>query len=446
MKKPYEKPFITRHHSGIVNKFGEPSVTHVCDTLEGIKVADLLAQFGSPLFVYSERKMKEQYRRLTDAFTLRYPRVQHAWSYKTNYIKAICKGFHSLGSWAEVVSEMEYNMARNLGIAPSRIIFNGPSKPYPILKTALTDGAMVNVDSMDELYDVEKIAGEIGAPVTIGIRLNMSLGTYMAWDRFGFSLDSGEAFRTVKRAVSGEKIQLAGLHAHIGTFILDPELYRIAIRNMIGFGKLIKEEFGITVKYIDIGGGFASRNKLKGAYLPTDETAPSFDRYAEEITDELLSAFKPDELPLLILETGRALIDECAVLISSISAVKRLANGTRALIIDAGVNLLFTAFWYNHEVIPTIDRGVATEDHILYGPLCMQIDVAHPQIKLPYLEKGDAIVIKPVGAYNNTQWLQFIQLRPRVVMIGENGVASVIREAETLDYLQANDRLPDSLA
>jgi len=446
MKKPYEKPFITRHHGGIVNKFGDPSVTQICDTLEGVKIADLLRQFGSPLFVYSERKMKTQYRRLTDAFTLRYPRVQHAWSYKTNYIKAVCKTFHNLGSWAEVVSEMEYNMAINLGVAPSKIIFNGPSKPYPILKTAITKGAMVNVDSMDELYEVEKIASETGGSADIGIRLNMSLGAYTAWDRFGFNIENGEAIRTVKRAVSGGKIRLTGLHAHIGTFILDPELYRKETRSMIEFCKLIREEFGIVMKYIDIGGGFASRNKLKGAYLPTDETAPSFDRYAEVISDELLSAFKPDELPLLILETGRALIDECAVLISSVNAVKRLANGMRALIIDAGVNLLFTAFWYNHEVIPTVDRGVAAEDHILYGPLCMQIDVAHPQIKLPYLEKGDAIVIKPVGAYNNTQWLQFIQLRPNVVLISENGAVSVIREAETLDYLQANDRLPDFLS
>jgi len=445
MKKTYEKPFITRHHGGITNKFGDLPRTQVCEAIEGHKVADLLQHYGSPLFVYSEKKMKEQYRRLIDAFSLRYPKVQHAWSYKTNYLQAVCKTFHRLGSWAEVVSGMEYDMAKKLGMEPSKIVFNGPYKPYPVLKTALTEGAMVNIDSMDELYDAEKIATELGAPVNIGVRLNMGLGTYTAWDRFGFNIDSGEALRAIKRAVSGGKIRVNGLHAHIGTFILDPELYRMEIKKLIEFSKMIKEEFGISVRYLDIGGGFASRNKLKGAYLPTDEMAPAFDRYAEAMSDELLSAFKPDELPLLMIETGRALIDECAVLISTVSAVKRLPSGVRALILDAGVNILFTAFWYNHDIIPAVDRGSVVEDHVVYGPLCMQIDVVHPQIKLPRLEKGDAVVIKPVGAYNNTQWLQFIQLRPAVVMINESGSPFVIREAETIDYLQEQERLPDQL-
>jgi diaminopimelate decarboxylase len=442
MKKPYEKPFITRHRGGIINKFGEQPETQTCDRLEGIKVAELVEQFGSPLFVYSEKKMKEQYGRLMDAFTRRYPKVRHAWSYKTNYLKAVCATFHRMGSWAEVVSGMEYEMAKRLGVEPSKIIFNGPYKPHQAMKTALNEGAMVHIDGMDELYDAEKIAGENGDTVDIGMRLNMGLGTYTSWDRFGFNIDSGEALRAVKRALSGGKIRLTGLHCHIGTFILDPELYRLEVKKLIEFAVTIKNDLGIVLKYIDIGGGFASRNKLKGSYLPTDEHVPAFDRYAEAVCDELLSAFKPDELPLLILETGRALIDECAVLISSVCATKRLPSGTRALIMDAGVNILFTAFWYNHDITPVVDRGFALEDHVVYGPLCMQIDVIHPLIKLPHLEKGDVVVIKPVGAYNNTQWMQFIQLRPNVVMIGENGTAAVIREAESIDYLQSNDKIP----
>jgi diaminopimelate decarboxylase len=449
MKKPYEKPFITQHRGGTINKFGQQPKTQMCDQLEGFKVSQLIEQFGSPLFVYSEKKMKEQHGRLMDAFRRRYPKVRHAWSYKTNYLKAVCAKFHRLGSWAEVVSGMEYEMAKRLGVEPTKIIFNGPFKTHREMKTALTDGAMVNIDGMDELYEAEKIAAEnivkTGDTLNIGIRLNMALGTYTSWDRFGFNIDSGEAYRAVKRAVSGGKIRLTGLHCHIGTFILDPELYRLEVKKLIEFARTIKDDFGINLKYIDIGGGFASRNKLKASYFPTDESAASFDRYAEAVCDELLSAFKPDELPLLILETGRALIDECAVLISTVGATKRLPSGVRALIMDAGVNILFTSFWYNHDIMPAVDRGYALEDHVVYGPLCMQIDVIHPQIKLPHLEKGDAVVIRPVGAYNNTQWMQFIQLRPNVVMLGENGTAAVIREAESIDYLQANDKIPDWL-
>ncbi len=442
MKKPYEKPFITRHRTGVINKFGGVSLARPADEIDGVKVAALVAAYGSPLFVYSEATIKRKHAELMDAFSLRYPRVQHAWSYKTNYLKAICKTFHQLGSWAEVVSSMEYEMAKRMGNDPAHIIFNGPSKPHDVLKEALSAGAMVNVDSMEEIYGIEKIADEIGKSVSVGVRLNMALGTYVAWDRFGLNLESGHAYQAVKRALAGGKIKITGLHAHIGTFMLDPELYRIAVKKVIEFAKLIKNDFGVQIQYINMGGGFPSKIKLKGTYLAA-ESVPRFDRYAEAICDELLSAFPSEELPLLILETGRAMIDEAGALISTVAATKRLGNGTRSLVMDAGVNLLFTSFWYDLEMIPVVDRGSAVEDHLVYGPLCMQIDVIMPTIKLPYLEKGDQVMIRPVGAYNNTQWMQFIQYRPAVVMIGPNAKVAVIRKAEDLDYLQSLEHLPD---
>lgn len=445
MKKAYEKPYIKRYAGGIVNKFGGLTQTHVQERIEDIKVSDLIKEYGSPLFVYSERILKQKYHHLMDAFLLRYPKVQHAWSYKTNYLKAICKSFHNLGSWAEVVSEMEYEMACNLGVEPCRIVVNGPWKPYSLLKKALQKGSFVNVDSMDELYDAEKIAAELGAPVNIGLRVNMALGAWMAWDRFGFNLESGEVHQVVRRALSGGKIRIAGLHAHIGTFILDPELYRSEVLQLISLCKMLKDEFKIQLTYLDIGGGFASPNRLRGALLSTGDMAPPFERFAEAVCGEVLAAFKPDESPLLLLETGRALIDEAGMLISSVAATKRLPNGMRGLILDAGVNLLFTSFWYDHELIPAVDRGDPLEDHVVYGPLCMQIDVIRPQVKLPSLQKGDPVIIKPAGAYNNTQWLQFIHLRPNVIMIGENRQVSVIRGKETIDYLQEQEQIPSWL-
>ena len=445
MKKVYEKPFITRQRGGITNKFGGMSQTRIQEKIEGVSIAELTAQYGSPLFVYSERTIREKHTEMMRSFSHRYPRVQHAWSYKTNYLQAVCKTFHKLGSWAEVVSGMEYEMARKLGMDPSKIIFNGPFKPYEALKLAISEGAIVNIDNMDELYDIEKIVSETGAKAQIGIRVNMALGAQMAWDRFGFNVDGGQAHQAVKRIVAGGKATLVGIHAHVGTFILEPDIYRQEAQKLIAFSASLKEEFGLTSSYLDIGGGFASRNRLKGTYLSTAEMIPSFDAYAEAVCSELLDAFPPEELPLLFLESGRAMIDEAGSLIATVQATKRLANGMKGVVIDAGVNLLFTSFWYDHEIIPTVDRGYPQEDHVIYGPLCMQIDVIREQIKLPHLEKGDRILIRPVGAYNNTQWMQFITLRPNVVMISEKGEVSVIRQAETVEYMQQMERMPEWL-
>jgi diaminopimelate decarboxylase len=446
MLKPYEKPFFTRQRSGVTNKFGGMTQTRTQEEIEGVSIADLTEKYGSPLFVYSERVIREKHQEMMRSFSLRYPKVQHAWSYKTNYLQAVCRSFHRLGSWAEVVSTMEYEMARRLGVEPSKIIFNGPFKPYDGLKQAIVDGAIVNIDNMDELYDIEKIVTETGAKAQIGIRVNMALGAQMAWDRFGFNLDGGQAHQAVKRIVAGGKATLVGIHAHVGTFILEPETYRQEAQKLITFSISLKEEFGLTIGYLDIGGGFASRNRLKGTYLSTAEMIPSFDAYAEAVCSELLDAFTPEELPLLFLESGRAMIDEAGSLIATVQATKRLTNGMKGVVIDAGVNLLFTSFWYDHEIIPTVDRGYPQEDHVIYGPLCMQIDVIREQIKFPHLEKGDRILIRPVGAYNNTQWMQFITLRPNVVMISEKGEVSLIRQAETVEYLQQMERMPEWLS
>ena len=128
MKKPYEKPSISRTRGGVTNKFGSSSQTTTVEKIEGVSVASLVEAHGSPLFVYAERAIRERCSELTGAFSRRYPRVQHAWSYKTNYLKAVCTAFHRCGSWAEVVSGMEYEMARGNGVPPEKIIFNGPFK------------------------------------------------------------------------------------------------------------------------------------------------------------------------------------------------------------------------------------------------------------------------------------------------------------------------------
>jgi len=441
-KKPYTKPVLTRQHAGITNKFAPFVVSRHKDSIDGVSVDALVKEHGSPLFVYSLRTIKDQYASAYQAFTTRYPKVQFAWSYKTNYLKAVCKAFHNLGAWAEVVSGMEYEMARSLGVAGSDIVYNGPHKSPASLRQAAIDGARINIDSFDELPELEKIATEIGKPLDFGVRVNMTIPGYTTWDRFGLNIESGEAYHTIKRALANKKLNLVGLHTHIGTFILEPKFYGEAAKKIIDLASQLKREFGITLQYIDMGGGFASRNRLKGSYIPTDQLAPDFDKFADAICSPLMDHFPHDELPLLILETGRALIDEAGYLIATVVSTKRLPSGTRALVLDAGVNVLFTAFWYDFEILPTTDKGLFTEIHNVYGPMCMQIDVIGENVRVPYLEKGERVIIRPVGAYNNTQWLQFIELRPRVVMINEEAKADVIREAETVDDVGRLDSIP----
>ena len=173
---------------------------------------------------------------------------------------------------------------------------------------------------------------------------------------------------------------------------------------------------------------------------------PSIDQFADAITDVILGfGFKQEDLPLLILESGRVLIDDAGYLLGTVLATKRLSDGRRSTILNFGVNTLFTAFWYDHKISPAQSFGSHTEEMVMYGPLCMNIDIVRESITFPLLQKGDNVVVHKVGAYNMTQWMQFITLRPNIVMIDNENMPHVIRNAETLADLEANEQIPKHL-
>ena len=442
----YERPIIQKMNTGFMNKFGTRTDFEPITNIESVSVKSLINQFGSPLFVISEKQIRRNCQNATRIFKTRYPKVQFAWPYKTNYMNAVCQIFHQEGAWAEVVSGFEYEKALGNGVPGNKIIFNGPNKTDEDLIAAARKNSLIHIDHYDELYSLIKLSEENNLKPRVAIRVNMDTGIYPKWDRFGFNFENGQAWNAITRIINSENLELVGLHCHIGTFMLSPSAYTTATSKLCELFWSIKEKFNKVLQYIDIGGGFPSMNTLKGAYLPGSDTVPSIDQFADAITDVILGyGFKQEDLPLLILESGRALIDDAGYLLGTVLATKRLSDGRRATILDFGVNTLFTSFWYDHKVSPVETFGKQTEEMVLYGPLCMNIDVIRESITMPLLEKGNHLVVHKVGAYNMTQWMQFITLRPNIVLIDNENNTHVIRKAETLEYLELNEQIPDHL-
>lgn len=443
-KQTYIPPTIKRNVTGVMNKFGRQS--RVCDRIAGVPVDDLLEAHGSPLFAYDEGMLRDKYREANRAFSKRYPKVQFAWSYKTCYLNAVCQVFHSEGSIAEVVSDFEYEKARALGVPGNQVIINGPDKPYALLKRAVAEGARIHIDNLDELLTLEQLTQDNKDAVKVGIRVNMDTGMQPAWTKFGFNLENGEAARAIRRIAASRRLKLVGLHTHVGTFILEPVYYAVAVQKLVALAMETEGRGEMELEYLDLGGGFASRNTLHYQYLPGEQIVPSFDDYAEAICTALHTHLPTGKQPTLFLETGRALVDEAGYLLSSVIATKRKPDGGRAIVIDAGVNMLYTVAWYRLNVLPAQDFADGLSDTTVYGPLCMNIDVIREQAALPSLHLGDKLVLHPVGAYNVTQAMQFITYRPAVVLVSESGEVDVIRDRENLDYVQELEKVPERLA
>jgi diaminopimelate decarboxylase len=431
--KNYEKPTINRIDFALSSKYGSPVRSQkIRSKIDGVSVNDLTKEFGSPLFVFSQREIEEKYNTLYEAFDSRYPDVTFGWSYKTNYLNQICQIFHDLGSIAEVVSEFEYQKARALGIEGKDIIFNGPYKPKKDLKIAVEEGAKIHIDHLFEINDLEEIADELNIRIPVAIRVNMDIGVYPQWSRFGFNYENSDAYDAIKRIHENDKLYLTGLHTHIGTFMLDANAYGIATTKLMQLKEQIERDFAYEIEYIDLGGGFASKNDLKGVYQSSEVIVPTADDYAQAITSAIYENNKSDKLPKLYMETGRHLIDEAGYLLTSVWGYKRFPDGKKGYILDAGVNLLYTSTWYDFKV--ELDRRYEGENEpsLLNGPLCMNIDIIEEHLMLPPLDRHSVLTISPVGAYNYTQSMQFIRYKPAVVLIDNEGVPRVIKEVDDL--------------
>jgi diaminopimelate decarboxylase len=420
------------------------------DKIDGISVEYLVSQYGTPLYVVSENTLRKRVREFRDAFEKRSTPTIVAYSYKTNYLSAICAIIHQEGAWAEVVSGFEYDIARSLGVDGGNIIFNGPYKRDEELALALENKSLINVDSLDEINRIAKIGFERRRKVPIGIRVNAHLGYTidreykMQWSRFGFNLESGEAFDAFKYASNLSSLEIRGIQIHMGTNMPDTGVYAQAAALMLDFIQTLGEKLGLSIKYLDLGGGFACQDTPFSLVIPDDWVVPPFDDYAGAICSILRERnLGKDNNLTLILEPGRALVAESVFLLTRIVA-KKVQSDTVSLVVDAGINLLPEAYYLKHKIEPiqNSDRRIMPID--IYGPLCMQVDQLGLGVEIPEPEVGDILVVRSVGAYNISHSIQFIQPRPGIVLV-HDGVSEYIKLPENYSEIRRLERIPQHL-
>lgn len=450
-RRPYEPMTLTRHTFGAVSKYSglalntrAPLVpTSVVDQIEGCEVSALVREFGSPLFVVSEERLRAEFQAFRRAFRALHADTEVAYSYKTNYLSGICALLHQEGAWAEVVSGLEYQMATQLGVPGRHIVFNGPYKPKADLRRALRDGAWINVDNFDELSLVEEIARGEGIVPTVGLRVTAEV-TEAPWSKFGFSLETGLAEEACRRLAASRSLRLGGLHVHLGTNLPDPGVFQSLLEVLLPLMTRLERRHGIRWEVLDLGGGFPNRHRYERSH-PGVAPEDVFASFAETIVSPLTAAFrKLQSRPRLVLEPGRALVEHAVFLLMTVTAVKRLPSGAKAAMLDAGVHLLPTAYYTDLDIAPTEPYPLSVEEVTLFGPLCMQVDSLARGVRLPPLRRGAHLVVKNCGAYTDSQSMQFILARPPVVLVSD-GRPELLRKGERLEDFVGRDRVPARL-
>jgi diaminopimelate decarboxylase len=395
---------------------------------------DLEHDFGEAFFLLDLQAFRANYREFLGAFRAIYPRSEIAYSYKTNYLPRLCREVDTLGGYAEVVSAMEYELALQVGVAPHRIIFNGPCKRACELERALLAGSIVNLDSDYEVALVETIARRWPqATLTVGLRCNFTVEDDHI-SRFGLDVER-DLHPAVQRLKSIDNCVLAGLHCHFTTGQRSLESYTLRTRRLLELSAACFQRE--PPRLIDVGGGFFGKMGL-GLRSQYAFPVPSYEEYADAIASEVATAYTDIDGPELILEPGTALTADAVRFVAKVITLKRL--GSRALALVAGSIHNIKPTLHQKQLPVTVvraaedGRGKAEMPVDIVGYTCMEHDCLYRGCE-DAMRPGDYVVFENVGAYTIVMKPPFIRPAPAVLTYDGGHSLTVARRAEQLDDL-----------
>ena len=361
----------------------------------------LASAYGESFYLLDSKKFEKNYDEFLGAFRDLYPKTFIAYSYKTNYIPKLCALIDRKGGYAEVVSEMEFDLAIKLGVSPQKIIFNGPYKNEKTIKKCLLGGGIVNLDSFYEIDIVEKIAHdnpEIN--MSIGIRCNFDIG-YSIPSKFGFDTDRKDFYRVFDRLIGIDNITIKGLHCHFPNRNI--ESYIIRVDKML---HLSEQLFSSPPEFIDLGGGFCGKmdESLKKEFK---YRVPSYQEYAEVIAIKFRDFYQhlgESEKPNLLLEPGTALVADTMKFVVKVIDIKTIRNKIIATVSGSKYNIIPTsAGGINLPIIvyqkSEKNRCEENDSVDIAGYTCMENDYLYRGYK-GSLKRGDYIVFNNVGSYS----------------------------------------------
>ena len=420
-------------------------------TLDGFDLVELAKQYGTPLFVASERRLRANYRRFLQAFKTYPGKTVVAYAVKANFTLAILRIFNLEGAWAETFSGAELHLALKAGFKPENLVLTGGSRVEADFKEALEAGVgLIVIDSVSELFRLNRAAGELGVKARVLIRVNPairipthpSIATGVLGSKFGVDIPSGAALNAFREALTLDWVETLGVHMHIGSRILSAEPYLEAVERLMGFIVELDGKLGFRPSFLDLGGGF-------GIPYKPEEKPLDLEALAKALSSRIVEGCKSLglKLPTLILEPGRYLVGDAEVLLARVGNIKDTPAG-KFVFLDASTNhllpILYAGQYFEVCLANKADRP--PEETVNFaGPLCFTGDVIAVGRRVPKVELDDLAVILNVGAYcKSTYSFHNAVPRPPSILLGEHGV-ELVQRAENVNDLTARDVVPPRL-
>ena len=396
----------------------------------------LSCEYGTPYYLMNGKTFIDNIHRFQDAFKQRYEKLIVGFSFKTNYVPALCQIAKDAGCYAEVVSSMEFQIAQKLGF--KHIIFNGPIKTDEWLSAAIDANAIINIDSEYEIDSICKYKKEHPeCNPQIGLRINIRLTDTdghstiqcgLRQGRFGFPHEILE--RNINKLRSAG-INIVSLHGHTSSSDRGVNNYMIIAQQMLDTCKKFQLN---DLKYFDIGGGFFGAAPA-GLNLTGK---PTYEDYANIVLNQVLDNewFKQHQ-PSIVIEPGSSVVSNVFEYVTKVYQNKQIGD-VHFVTVDGSVFDVKPTLHSNNLPFSVVRKEERTGMDIcdVVGSTCMEKDVILKDVQMPTVEKGDYIVMRGVGAYTICLTPTFINFLSPILCIDNNTIKVVRRRQNIKDVLE----------
>lgn len=416
-------------------------------TIGGLDTVSLAKEYGTPLYVMDEDLIREHCRSFKESIDRYYGGAGLAcYASKAFSCKAIYRIMNEEGMGVDVVSGGELYTALKAGFPMDRVCFHGNNKTDDELALALENNVgRIVVDNIYELNRLNEMAEKQGRTAKIMYRIKPGIDAHthnfvktgQIDSKFGFALETGEAFEAVKEAIALPHIELVGLHCHIGSQILDIDPFECAAEVMLHFIGKIKKELGYEIRDLNLGGGFGIK------YTEGDNPVP-YDSYMEKVSEKVKAVCAEEgiKLPFILIEPGRSVVAPAGITLYTVGGIKHIPNIRTYVSIDGGMcdNPRYILYQSEYEaVVANRAAELRTESVTIAGKCCETGDLIGEGMPVQKIEVGDTLAILATGAYNYSMSSNYNRIpKPPVVMI-KDGQSRIVVKRETLDDIIRND-------
>jgi len=416
-------------------------------TVGGMDTVELAKEYGTPLYIMDEGLIREHCRSFKESMDKYYGgQGLVCYASKAFCCKAMCRIMLEEGLGLDVVSEGELYTALSVGFPAEKLCFHGNNKTDHELSYALENGVgRIIVDNIYELERLNRLAEKTGRTANIMYRIKPGIDAHthnfimtgQIDSKFGFALETGEAYEAVKKAIECSHINLVGLHCHIGSQIFDIDPFVKAAEVMLTFIAKIKDELGFEVKELNLGGGFGIRY--------TEEDAPvGYDKYMEKVSEKVkeVCAEKNVKLPFILIEPGRSIAAPAGITLYTVGGRKEIPNIRTYVSVDGGMgdNPRYALYQSKYDVEVANKANLPkTETVTVAGKCCETGDLIGEGMPIQPVEPGDILAVLATGAYNYSMSSNYNRIpKPPVVMI-RDGKSRVVVKRETFEDIVRND-------